>query len=70
MASPDIFFLSGVSGSVSTAGNANAFFLKKIGFTVSKIVFNDPLYYNLKASKLPGDGLTLGYVMGTWTGVG
>jgi hypothetical protein len=25
------------------------------------IVFNDPLYYNLKESKLLGDGLTLGY---------
>jgi hypothetical protein len=61
VASPDICFLSGVSGSVSTAGSANAFFLKKVGFTISKIVFNDPLYYNLKASKLLGDGLTLGY---------
>jgi hypothetical protein len=61
VASPDICFLSGVSSSAATAGNANAFFLKKIGFTISKIVFNDPLYYNLKASKLLGDGLTLGY---------
>ena len=32
-----------------------------VGFTISKIVFNDPLYYNLKASKLLGDGSTLGY---------
>ena len=30
-------------------------------FTISKIVFNDPLYYNLKASKLLSSGLTLGY---------
>jgi hypothetical protein len=62
VASPDICFLSGVSATGdATAGSANAFFLKKIGFTISKIVFNDPLYYNLKASKLLGDGLTLGY---------
>lgn len=30
-------------------------------FTISKIVFNDPLYYNLKASKLLSGGLTVGY---------
>ena len=30
-------------------------------FTIQKIVFNDPLYYNMKASKLLGDGLTIGY---------
>ena len=61
IASPDICYLSGVTSSANTAGNANAFFLKKVAFTISKIVFNDPLYYNLKASKLLGDGLTLGY---------
>ena len=62
MASPDICFLSGVSGTAdTTAGNANAFFLKKVGFTISKIVFNDPMYYSMKASKLLGDGLTIGY---------
>lgn len=61
IASPDICYLSGVTSSAATAGNATAFFLKKVGFTISKIVFNDPLYYNLKASKLLGDGLTLGY---------
>lgn len=61
LASPDICYLSGVSASAVTAGNANAFFLKKVGFTISKIVFNDPMYYNMKASKLLGDGLTLGY---------
>lgn len=61
VASPEICFLSGVSAAATTLGNANAFFLKKVGFTISKIVFNDPMYYNLKASKLLGDGLTLGY---------
>lgn len=38
-----------------------AFSLKNIHFTISKIVFNDPLYYNLKASKLLSSGLTIGY---------
>lgn len=35
--------------------------LEDVHFTISKIVFNDPLYYNLKASKLLSSGLTLGY---------
>ena len=51
------------------AGNANAdpnvvgaeYSLSDVHFTISKIVFNDPLYYNLKASKLLSSGLTLGY---------
>ena len=62
IASPDICFLAGTDATADvTAGSATAFFLKKIGFTISKIVFNDPMYYNMKASKLLGDGLTLGY---------
>jgi len=36
-------------------------FSGNISFNVNKIVFYDPLYYNLKASKLLGDGLTTGY---------
>jgi hypothetical protein len=35
--------------------------INNISYNVNKIVFNDPLYYNLKASKLLGDGLTIGY---------
>jgi hypothetical protein len=35
--------------------------INNISFNINKIVFNDPLYYNLKASKLLGDGLTIGY---------
>jgi hypothetical protein len=35
--------------------------LQDVHFTISKIVFNDPLYYNMKASKLLSSGLTLGY---------
>ena len=34
--------------------------LEDVHFTISKIVFNDPLYYNLKASKLLSSGLTIG----------
>ena len=35
--------------------------IDNISFNVNKIVFNDPMYYSLKASKLLGDGLTIGY---------
>jgi hypothetical protein len=35
--------------------------LSKVRFTISKIVFNDPTYYQLKASKLLSDGLLIGY---------
>jgi len=50
----------------ATAGSAPvstgaAYTLNDISFTISKIVFNDPLYYNLKASKLLSSGLSLGY---------
>ena len=33
--------------------------INNISFNINKIVFNDPLYYNLKSSKLLGDGLKL-----------
>jgi hypothetical protein len=45
----------------ATTGTASSFTLKNVGFTISKIVFNDPMYYNMKAAKLLGDGLTIGY---------
>jgi hypothetical protein len=35
--------------------------LQDLSFTISKIVFNDPLYYNLKADKLLSSGLVIGY---------
>ena len=35
--------------------------LDEVHFTISKIVFNDPLYYNMKASKLLSSGLQIGY---------
>ena len=61
LSNADILFLSGQDGVTTTEGNATSFTLSKVGFTISKIVFNDPMYYNMKASKLLGDGLTLGY---------
>jgi len=54
-------FLSGLTGSAATDGVASTFTLSKVGFTISKIVFNDPMYYNMKAATLLGDGLTIGY---------
>lgn len=35
--------------------------LSDVHFMINKVVFNDPLYYNLKASKLLSSGLTIGY---------
>lgn len=35
--------------------------LDDVHFTISKIVFNDPLYYNMKAAKLLSSGLQIGY---------
>lgn len=54
------------AASSSTAGNdpnvvGAKYTLDDVHFTISKIVFNDPLYYNLKASKLLSSGLTIGY---------
>jgi len=50
----------------ATAGSAPVstgagYTLSDILFTISKIGFTDPLYYNLKASKLLSSGLSLGY---------
>lgn len=45
----------------STAATGVDYKLSDIRFTISKIVFNSPDYYNLKASKLLGQGLVVGY---------
>ena len=50
----------------ATAGTAPApvgakWKLDDVHFTISKIVFNDPLYYNMKASKLLSSGLQIAY---------
>lgn len=47
--------------SSNTAMAAPGYTLSDIHFMVTKVVFNDPLYYNLKASKLLSSGLTIGY---------
>jgi hypothetical protein len=48
------------AGAAPTVAGPN-YRIDNISFNINKIVFNDPLYYNLKASKLLGDGLTIGY---------
>jgi hypothetical protein len=40
---------------------APGYTLSDVHFYINKVVFNDPLYYNLKAAKLLSSGLTLGY---------
>jgi hypothetical protein len=40
---------------------APGYTLSDVHFMINKVVFNDPLYYNLKASKLLSSGLTIGY---------
>ena len=35
--------------------------LSDVHFYINKVVFNDPLYYNMKAAKLLSSGLTIGY---------
>lgn len=47
--------------STNAAMSAPGYTLSDIHFMVNKVVFNDPLYYNLKASKLLSSGLTIGY---------
>ena len=54
------------AGAHSTAGNAvntigASWKLDDVHFTISKIVFNDPLYYNMKAAKLLSSGLQIPY---------
>ncbi len=51
---------SDTAGAAHTLVNPS-YKIENISFNINKIVFNDPLYYNLKASKLLGDGLTIGY---------
>ena len=48
------------SAGATVATGAN-YSISNVRFTISKIVFNSPDYYNLKAAKLLGDGLVVGY---------
>lgn len=45
----------------NTRVTAPGYTLSDVHFYINKVVFNDPLYYNLKASKLLSSGLTLAY---------
>ena len=49
------------AGGAGTGVAGANYSLSNIRFTISKIVFNSPDYYNMKASKLLGDGLTVAY---------
>ena len=62
LANEQVLF-AGASGTVNadTTRDSPTYNLADIYFTVSKIVFNDPLYYNMKASKLLSSGLQIGY---------
>ena len=40
---------------------APGYTLSDVHFYINKVVFNDPMYYNLKAAKLLSSGLTLSY---------
>jgi len=55
--SKDIVFKTMTNVAMSAPG----YTLSDIHFMITKVVFNDPLYYNLKASKLLSSGLTIGY---------
>lgn len=45
----------------NVAMSAPGYTLSDVHFMITKVVFNNPLYYNLKASKLLSSGLTIGY---------
>ena len=55
-ANPTVLFSAG-----ATEAQGVSYKLDDIRFTISKIVFNSPDYYNMKASKLLGEGLVVGY---------
>ena len=40
---------------------APGYTLSDVHFMINKVVFNDPLYYNMKAAKLLSSGLTIGF---------
>jgi hypothetical protein len=47
--------------SSTTRVTAPGYTLSDVHFMVNKIIFNDPMYYNLKSAKLLSSGLTLSY---------
>ena len=50
---------SGAGNNLTTTGAT--YVLEDVKFTISKIIFNNPLYYDMKASKLLSTGLMIGY---------
>ena len=46
---------------VAIVSSGATYKLEDIKFTISKIIFNNPLYYDMKASKLLSSGLMIGY---------
>ena len=62
LANDNILWSSGAASINADVSNAGATWkLDDIHFTINKIVFNDPLYYNMKASKLLSSGLQIAY---------
>ena len=57
---PSTVLWCGGDGTTTVCTGAN-YTISKLRFTISKIVFNDPTYYQLKAAKLLSDGLVIGY---------
>lgn len=49
------------AGGAGTGYAGANYTINKLRFTIAKIVFSDPTYYQLKASKLLSDGLVIGY---------
>jgi len=53
---------SGTSGTgLDVVSTGASYELEDVKFTISKIIFNNPTYYDMKASKLLSSGLIIGY---------
>ena len=63
--SPQVLWGAGAAGTgaagVDIVSAGATYRLEDIKFTISKIIFNNPLYYDMKASKLLSTGLMIGY---------
>jgi len=63
--SEKVLWGSGASGAggvgVDIVSAGATYKLEDVKFTISKIIFNNPLYYDMKASKLLSTGLMIGY---------
>ena len=59
--SEKVLWGAGAAAGADIVSAGASYKLEDIKFTISKIIFNDPLYYNLKASKMLSSGLQIGY---------